>query len=255
MWIDHETEQDLVNFAGIARTISAIIMEPHMTPLTVGVHGDWGYGKSSVLKMVEADIKLQSRVATLSFNGWAFEGFEDAKIALMDSILSELAKNRALYTKATDELVKLAKRIKWFKVARKVAGAAVTFTTGIPSVSDLVSNFGTVSEDGDAESWLNEAQDDAAFRHIHAFREEFARFLEKAEIDRLVVFVDDLDRCLPDVAINTLEAIRLFLSVKNSTFVIGADEAMIEYAVRRHFPDLARIGGDTPRASVAGKFT
>ena len=73
---------------------------------------------------------------------------------------------------------------------------------------------------------------------MHAFREEFKELLEAADIDRLVVLVDDLDRCLPATSIETLEAIRLFLFVPRAAFVIAADEGMIEYAVRQHFPDL-----------------
>lgn len=245
MWVDHETADDLVNFAGIARTITELIVAPHLTPLTIGVHGDWGYGKSSVLRMVEAELSQRKRVLTLYFNGWAFEGFEDAKVALMDSIISELAKKRSLFTKAQDELGKLARRVRWFKVARKLAGIAMTVTTGIPDPSTLTESISPPSNSKSTEEWLKEAESDAPYRHIHEFREDFARFLELAEIDRLVIFVDDLDRCLPEHAIATLEAIRLFLSVKGSTFVIGADEAMIEYAARQHFPDITRTAGAT----------
>ena len=53
----------------------------------------------------------------------------------------------------------------------------------------------------------------------------------------LVVLVDDLDRCLPDTAINTLEAMRLLLHVENTAFIIAADESMIRSAVRAHFKD------------------
>ena len=63
---------------------------------------------------------------------------------------------------------------------------------------------------------------------MHAFREEFKELLEEADIDRLVVLVDDLDRCLPATSIETLEAIRLFLFVPRAAFVIAADEGMIE---------------------------
>ncbi|HEV2740631.1 MAG TPA: Qat anti-phage system ATPase QatA [Candidatus Elarobacter sp.] len=245
MWVDHETADDLVNFAGIARTITELIVAPHLTPLTIGVHGDWGYGKSSVLRMVEAELSTRERVLTLYFNGWAFEGFEDAKVALMDSIISELAKKRSLFTKAQQELGKLARRVRWFKVARKLAGLAMTVTTGVPDPSALIEPIVAPGDSKSTEDWLKEAEDDAPYRHIHEFREDFARFLELAEIDRLVIFVDDLDRCLPEHAIATLEAIRLFLSVKGSTFVIGADEAMIEYAARQHFPDITRSAGAT----------
>ena len=51
----------------------------------------------------------------------------------------------------------------------------------------------------------------------------------------LVVFVDDLDRCLPSTAIATLEAIRLFLFLPNTAFIIAADDRMIRQAVRVHF--------------------
>jgi hypothetical protein len=213
-----------------------------MTPLTIGIHGDWGYGKSSVLRMIESQLKEHEDVLCLSFNGWAFEGFEDAKIALMDSILSELANNRDVITKAKDEIVALAKRVRWFKVARKVAGVALTLTTGIPDLTSLfTANAGSEGENGD--SLLKDAEEAAAFRHVHEFREAFKKAIDKADIRRLVIFVDDLDRCLPDTAIGTLEAIRLFLSVDKTVFVIGADETMIEYSVRRHFPELSRTTG------------
>ena len=65
----------------------------------------------------------------------------------------------------------------------------------------------------------------ASPEQIHEFREEFKELLDEAKIDQLVVLIDDLDRCLPETAIDTLEAIRLFLFVPKTAFVIGADEA------------------------------
>ena len=53
----------------------------------------------------------------------------------------------------------------------------------------------------------------------------------------LVLFIDNLDRCLPDVAIGTLEAIRLFLFMPRTAFVIAADEDMIRHSVAKHFND------------------
>ena len=101
----------------------------------------------------------------------------------------------------------------------------------------------------DAVSFLKPTEDGANVPEaIHAFRDEFRVLLEEAKIDQLVVLIDDLDRCLPATAIETLEAIRLFLFVPKTAFVIGADEAMIEYAVRQHFPDLPVASGPLPYA-------
>ena len=71
-------------------------------------------------------------------------------------------------------------------------------------------------------------------KEIHALRESFEETLAAMGVT-LVVLIDDLDRCLPETTISTLEAIRLFLFLKNTAFVIAADDAMIKHAVRRHF--------------------
>ncbi|MGE5630796.1 MAG: P-loop NTPase fold protein, partial [Caulobacteraceae bacterium] len=62
--------------------------------------------------------------------------------------------------------------------------------------------------------------------------------LDDSKIDNLVVLVDDLDRCTPDRIIDTLEAIKLFLSVKRTTFIIAADETVIQYAIRKKYPPI-----------------
>ena len=71
-------------------------------------------------------------------------------------------------------------------------------------------------------------------RKYTLLRDSFEKTLEAMGVT-LVVLIDDLDRCLPETTISTLEAIRLFLFLKNTAFVIAADDAMIKYAVRRHF--------------------
>lgn len=80
-------------------------------------------------------------------------------------------------------------------------------------------------------------------KEIEEFRKAFDKLLTAAGIDQLVVLIDDLDRCLPDTAIETLEAVRLFVFTSRTAFVVAADEAMIEYAVRKHFPDLPDTTG------------
>jgi predicted KAP-like P-loop ATPase len=100
----------------------------------------------------------------------------------------------------------------------------------------------------EACSYLKSGDGENLPEAIHHFRQEFSKLLEEAKIKQLVVLIDDLDRCLPPTAIDTLEAIRLFLFVPKTAFVIGADEAMIEYAVRQHFPELPVASGPMPYA-------
>lgn len=257
---DNETSVDLLYYEAIARTVVRLIGEKSDEPLSVGIHGDWGAGKSSVLMMVEEAFSDADRVLCVRFNGWLFQGFEDAKAVLIETIVEELRRKRPTSQKVAEQAKRVLRRVDWMKLARKAGAYSLTLATGIPQ-SETIKDLGVaarsliskgtqdVSPDAVAalvegsEEFLREVAEDNAPVQMHAFREEFAELLEGAEIDRLIVLVDDLDRCLPDTAIETLEAIRLFLFVPRASFVIAADEGMIEYAVRQHFPDLPVASG------------
>ena len=252
---DNETAIDLLYYEAIARTVVRLVVEKSDEPLSVGVHGDWGAGKSSVLMMVEEAFEGNERVLCVRFNGWLFQGFEDAKAVLIETIVDELLRKRSKRDKVTDQAKKVLRRVDWMKVARKASSYGISLATGIPlpeTIKDLgVAARAVVAKGGESATaenlatlvgvsndFLREVEEDSAPEQMHAFREEFEELLKRADVDRLVVLVDDLDRCLPEIAIETLEAIRLFLFVPRAAFVIAADEGMIEYAVRQHFPDL-----------------
>lgn len=259
---DQETATDLLHYEAIAQTIVSLILNTPKAPMTIGVHGDWGAGKSSVLKMIEGELAGEDRVLCLWFNGWAFEGFEDAKIVVIETIVEELRRARPTSSKVAEAAKKVLKRIDWLKLVQKAGGYAFTVATGIPTFGqmndfcDFVTSFASKVQAGVSASDFEEAAKKASefiketpsdsgnlSEHIHAFRNDFKILLESADIDQLVVIVDDLDRCLPKTAIATLEAIRMFLFVDHTAFIIGADEMMIEYAVREHFPDLPPSSG------------
>lgn len=260
---DQETAVDFLNYEAVAKTVVSLLKENREHALTIGIHGDWGAGKSSVLKMVESGIGDDKKVATLWFNGWTFQGFDDAKTVLIEVIISELIRQRSTYGKVKEAGYKLLKRVNLMKLARHGIGLAVSLKTGIPphiitaalgGLHDLASNVQLMSAEDikgkidEAAELLKPVEEESIPEEIHHFREEFAKLLDEAKIDQLVVLIDDLDRCLPATAIDTLEAIRLFLFVPKTAFIIGADEGMIEYAVRQHFPNLPLASGPLPYA-------
>ncbi|MBN8816525.1 MAG: NTPase KAP [Sphingomonas sp.] len=257
---DSETKIDLLNNEAIAQSIIALLRERPGRPVTIGVHGDWGAGKSSILEMIEAGMVSHDRALCIKFNGWRFQGFEDAKIALIEGIVTALVESRSLLAKAGETVKEVFKRIDWLKVARHAGGLAVTAVTGLPTpdqIGTIVSTLKGFASDpmklatkenydgviDSVEGLLKPAKSKHVPEEIEEFRKAFDDLLEKAGIDQLVVLIDDLDRCLPDTAIETLEAIRLFVFTDNTAFVVAADEAMIEYSVRKHFPDLPDTTG------------
>ncbi|WP_323130978.1 Qat anti-phage system ATPase QatA [Sinorhizobium medicae] len=261
---DQETEVDYLHYEAVSLAVVEILRDNRKRALTVGIHGDWGAGKSSVLKMIETGLADDKSVACLWFNGWAFQGFDDAKTVLIEATITELCRQRSAVGKVKELGTKLLKRIDFLKIVKRGSGLAFNVVTGLPSPDQI----GTVIEmlrttaagaktlsANDVQSGIEEAltflkPDNGASvpQLIHDFREDFRKLLDEAKIEQLVVLIDDLDRCLPATAIETLEAIRLFLFVPKTAFVIGADEGMIEYAVRQHFPDLPVVSGPMPYA-------
>jgi len=251
---DNETKVDLLNNEPIAASIGALLRDNPAKPMTIGVHGDWGAGKSSILEMIETQFEKHENALCLKFNGWRYQGFEDAKIALIEGIVTSLVAKRPLLNQAGDAVKDIFSRIDWLKVARHAGGLALTATTGIPSpdligglfhkLTDLAKDPGKLATKENLEEVAKNAKDlikpssKKVPEEIRAFRKAFNGLLKSAGIDQLVILIDDLDRCLPDTAIETLEAVRLFLFTDNTAFVVAADEAMIEYSVRKHFPDL-----------------
>lgn len=254
---DNETKFDLLNNEAIAKTVVNLIKESNNQPISIGIHGDWGAGKSSILEMIEdlfnhTDKDDGKKYCCIRFNGWKHQGFEDSKIALMSAIVSELTAKENLQETAKEILGKLWKNINWMTVAKTAGKTALGIATGtapiavLSSVRDMLKSTVTTQE-GIANAidviggYFKESkitEDTSSNTEFTEFHKNFKELLEKANIKKLVVLIDDLDRCLPDVAINTLEAVRLFMFTGETAFVVAADESMIRYAVKKHFPDV-----------------
>lgn len=254
MWSDNETAVDLLGYKHLVIAVAGIVRNERLLPATIGVFGDWGGGKSSLLKMVEEQIVGDEDALILTFNGWLFEGYEDAKSALIGVILDEIASKRTLDDKAKATWSSLIRRVNWFRVAGAAAKHGTAFALGGPAglgftmaadlsayVKQAAEKLATGVKELDLEEvgkFFVEQSGQEARKAVREFRNDFQTLLDQTNIKRLVVLIDDLDRCLPDAIIEILEAIKLFLFVPRTAFVIGADERLIRYAVRRRFPEL-----------------
>jgi len=247
MWKDSETELDFLDFDYLIDLLQDLIADETLLPSSIGVYGDWGSGKSSLISMSMNKAAQNKGTVCLVFNGWLFEGYEDAKTALMGSILDAIQENTGLTQKAKDTLRVLYKSVDKMKLLKSGISYAGDFvlTGGIGSVVKTLAekvqsplDLAQVEHQPLLDNIKNQLNNKSIREDLKEFQNKFSELLEESKINRLVVFIDELDRCSPDTILETLEAIRLFLFSGKSVFIIGADERHISYAVQRKFDDI-----------------
>lgn len=259
MWADVDTRQDFLNYSEVAELVAEVVRDPAMRPVSVGVFGTWGTGKSTILNLVEARLvapETNHNFIVVRFDAWLYQGFDDARAALMEVIASTLIEAATTNPGMLEKAKKLLGRVnKMRALGLLVEGGALaagipTFgwlTKGIEAVGDL---FAGNADEADVLA-VKKTGEEATKRvaglleaeaqrtppkEIAAFRSEFEEVLTGLN-KTLVVFVDNLDRCLPKQAIHTLEALRLFLFMGHTAFVVAADEEMVRHSVSEFFKD------------------
>lgn len=285
MWPDNETADDLIGFQVHADLIRAVVLNPKMLPVTVGVFGDWGGGKTSIMRMLERGLSPDSwekgsleaiqceGTAVVYVNTWEFEGYDDAKAAMLSAVLVQLHQHQRFGPKVRKNALRLLKGINAMRLVRlslkyaalpaaaaAVTGGAAAVPAAVLAATGLSQFFAadrrpdeqrsdTPTLDDAGELWNGLPKDEAI--DVRTFRKEFATLLDEAKIESLVVLIDDLDRCSPDRIVENLEAVKLFLSVKNTAFVIGADRRIVEHAIRSRYARPASSDGDEARRASA----
>ncbi len=259
MWADVDTKLDFLNYSEVAELAASVLRDPRMRPLSVGIFGSWGTGKSTLLNLVEQELSSAGEggeFIIVRFDAWLYQGFDDSRAALMEVIASTLLgaaeEDEGLKGKAK-KLLKRVNRMRLLGLAAEGGAWAMGLPTfgllnkGVQAVGDVFEgnqtedDYQAIKDAGEdigkrGKGLLNPEADRTPSKEIVAFRAEFGDLLTSFD-KTLVVFVDNLDRCLPKQTIHTLEALRLFLFMDRTAFVIAADEEMVRHSVTQFFKD------------------
>jgi hypothetical protein len=202
--------------------------------------------------MVGARLGASEEYVVVPFSPWRYEAYEDVKAALMDAVLVEVAKR---VPPSDRDQVGLLRRLR-LKVARIMVGPAAAGRVLAPALGTFAAaHVGASPELGAAVGSAVAAGVDAisaeeakgtgegqpevptVFESVSDFRDEFEALVRGLDTVRaVVVLIDDLDRCLDDTVIDVFEAIRLFLQVSKTAFVIAANREIVQAAVERRYP-------------------
>jgi formylglycine-generating enzyme required for sulfatase activity len=261
---DQPAADDQLNFAPYAKTLADILADPATdTPLTIGVFGGWGRGKTSLMRMVERRLTERPAdgftVKPVWFNAWLYSHQQSLWRALIARVVKDVYNFPALTKEARLRLRQLEARL--YQATTPSSGQMsmpAGMLTGLDAVAlpplmglELLRRQAERANETDTAQrmadWIADMEDsDALTRRdqiaaLDDFRREFEAISQQCIVDhgRVVVFVDDLDRCLPDQAVEVLEAVKLFLDVPGCAFVLGLAREVIEEGIRVRYKDYA----------------
>lgn len=246
MWSDNETTQDLLGYQVHADLLRKIILNDAMLPISIGVFGNWGSGKSSLMLLLQQSLheweeshqNEHSIILQVYFNSWQFESYDSTKLTMIESILEALDKDINTRKNVFERADDLLARINFLKVGIFILKKAYDNLTPswlkkwLPKKDDI----DKITGKDKYNNLLEDVTKGNTSKFIATFRELFEDLVEDMRYKAVIVYVDDLDRCDPKRIIGCLEAVKLFVNVKKTAFVIGADERIIEYAISQHYP-------------------
>lgn len=276
MWADNEADLDLLGFDFLVDGLVVALTEPRLLPLTIGVLGDWGSGKSSLMRIAAQELaalpteddgdqhaERVSPYLTIDFSPWQYEDHDDVKIALMTAVLDTIV---IRVPGAAEQVSRLRAIVAGLRRWGRRLGRAGT--TAAPTVAPLLLQgampdidpevlqaasalTGAVAkqaqdalEGADAPEGVAPTKPTTSRGDVDTFRREFAQLVEQIpDCEAVIVFIDDLDRCLPETVVDTFEAIRLFLNTPKTAYVLALNQNVVESAIDSRYPELKKPDG------------
>ncbi len=279
---DYWTKQDALNFQVFLPALMDILQNAE-TPLTLGVFGSWGSGKTSLLRMLEGRIHDQGLPSFRStwFTAWKYGQQEslwrafilrvidglypvrDGKRISLDQIKDKDQKEGVDYLERLG--LSLYEEVTWQgdehwslnlgKASLEAIKLPIWLALHLAQVGGVAEGLGIKPDLGQILAREAKTYYMAQLESMEQFEAGFETALRLilGEDGRLVVFVDDLDRCLPEKAIEILEAIKLFLNVPQTVFVLGMDREIVRRGIESHYGVVLRpAAGENAELPING---
>ena len=227
----------LNGFDALSQVLANIIKKPE-SRFTIGIYGEWGTGKTTLMDVIEKKISKDQElgdkaILTVRFNAWRYEREEQfATIAMMNAIATEMIKNK--------KFEGIGKDIK--KILEGISGVFVnTMTTRIMKqpLDEVRKKIFP------KEKFLNSATGNTIYSDkMNTIFNEMKKIIKNIKGAKIVVFVDDLDRCLPWNALEVLESIKVFLDVEGFVYVLGISHDTISKTIEHFHEGLGAKGSE-----------
>jgi hypothetical protein len=242
-----EIKEDCLGRQTFARTILHRLVDEECPP-AVGLFGDWGTGKSSLLSLMvslnaDPSTNYGGKLRFKVIDAWHYESTGNLFVPIMVWLIKRLKEKgkRMDGWNVAMKRVLLATLMTTAEIGLRVAGIRQLMPDELSDVKDdFVENLRDAADVIDPGRWeklvddIEKAQQD--------FQKIIKLILEDEPYQRLVICIDNLDRCSPENAVHLLESIKNYLTVEGIVWVIAVDPHVISAYIEKTY-GTAAIGG------------
>lgn len=200
------------------------ILKTYSESFVLALNGEWGTGKTTFIKMWKQHLEIQ-QFQTLYFNAWENDFKDDPIIPLLSELRSITNNSDDIYKKVLKNGAILAKNI-----APTLINLLGQKYLGTESISDIIKK----TSEGALEIFESEIKQFVEKKEsLEDFKKELTNFIDKRESKYpIIFFIDELDRCRPNYAVEVLEQLKHFFSVQGIVFILSIDKGQLGNAIR-----------------------
>lgn len=201
------------------------------------IEGGWGVGKTFVIEEIEEQLKLiqseesnDDRYFVFHYNCWQHDYYEEPAVAIISAMIASIKDDEALLSKDIDNTIKAGYGLVKEKF-KEIAGLYIENKIGINLISLAEQIKDNKDEMEDAENEFDEM-----FNFSQTIEQVRKKLQEMAAERTIVLFVDELDRCIPQYAIKVLERLHhIFYGLDNVVVIMAIDRKQLEHSVEEMF--------------------
>jgi ABC-type phosphonate transport system ATPase subunit len=224
--LDVPSANPALGFDEIAQALAGFVQDSD-PQFAVGIFGGWGSGKSTLMSSISRKLS-PDRCVTVEFSAWRYEKEKHLIVPLLDTVRDALMAWANQHAAGRDAARRTASVIG--KATRAIV-AGLSLQVGVSDAMKV--SFDANKAITEYRAGSESARVPQSFYHgsFAALRSAFDGFVGPATDRRIVVFVDDLDRCLPEGALEVLESMKLFFDLPGFVFVVGLDQTVVEHVI------------------------
>jgi len=190
------------------------------TPMTVGIQGEWGSGKTSLLNQIYSSLEKDGKYRQIWINSWEHSLLsqpEEALLKIINAIIQEMLGSDKNITNV-DQITNIASNV--FKGALRVGAAMVGGTEAGKVTGELL---------GEKKSSIKELRE-----QLNKLATEIEK-LPSNNYEKIVIYVDDLDRIEPKNAVQILELLKNIFSIPKCVFILAIDYQVVVKGLKEKF--------------------